>query len=279
MSLPDIFTYLDFRRFLDDWFRCKKESNSRFSHRLFARRAGLKTSSLLHHVIRGDRNLTHHTSEAFSQAMSLNAEEVDFFMALVQLNQAEDHTERNAAWERISATKRFREARPIEGDSVQYLSRWYIPAIRELAHRSDFDPSPKWIARTLRPRVTETQAKRALLVLQSTGMLAECDGILRPAEGTVRTPHEVAGLAAHNYHLGMLERASDAIEAFPPSERFLGGLTVAIPESLVAELKAELAAFQERLLDLCDRHVGDAERVYQLNTQLFPLSAPIEEEP
>ena len=41
--------------------------------------------------------------------------------------------------------------------------------------------------------------------------------------------------------------------------------------SVLATLKEEVAAFQERVLDLCDEAPGD--RVVQLNLQLFPLSA------
>ena len=80
----------------------------------------------------------------------------------------------------------------------------------------------------------------------------------------------------HNYHRGMLERATEAIDAFAQEARQFGGLTVAIPVSLVPRLKQELAAFQERFLHLCDTAEGPPEQVYQLNVQLFPLSAPEE---
>jgi uncharacterized protein (TIGR02147 family) len=70
----------------------------------------------------------------------------------------------------------------------------------------------------------------------------------------------------------MLERARDAIEAFDPEERHLGAVTVAVPASLVPRLKQEVAAFQERVMHLCDTAAEDKDRVYQLNLQLFPLS-------
>lgn len=276
-ELPLVFEYLDHRAFLNDWFAAKKSANSKFSHRMFARLAGQKSPSLLHHVMRGDRNLTPSTTVAFSRAMKLPAAEAEFFALLVRLGQAPTDEERNQAWDRIAATRRFREARMVEGASVEYLSHWYYPAIRELAYRPDFRDDPTWIGGALRPQVSAAKAARAVQTLLDLRLLERTEeGSLRAADATVVTPHEVAGLAAHNYHQGMLTRASEAIDAFDPEERQLGGLTVAVPQSLVPRLKQELAAFQERFLHLCDTETDPADRVYQLNIQLFPLSEPRE---
>ncbi len=278
MVTPNIHSYLDYRRFLRDWFANKKAANPRFSYRGFARRAGQKSPSLLHHVIDGKRNLTPATTEAFARAMKLKVAEAAFFSYLVQLDQAKTSSERNRAWTLISATRRFRDARHIEGEGFEYLSHWYYPAIRELAHRPDFQANADWIAANLRPTITVAKARRALEALQSMQLLVEEDGETRPAEASVVTPHEVAGLAVHNYHQGMLARATEAIDGFEPEERHFGGVTVAVPAALVAHLKEEVAAFQERLLDLCDNTEQPADVVYQLNLHLFPLSSNREEE-
>lgn len=272
IPLPSVFDFLDFRKFLADWFAAKKSVNPKFSHRMFARLAGQKSPSLLHHVIAGDRNLTAPTVDAFTRAMKLAPQEARFFGLLVALGQAETNAERNDAWERISAIRQFREARRIEGAGMEYLNHWFYPAIRELAYRPDFRADPEWIARTVRPQISAARARKALEGLVAMGMLREEGERLVPADGSLVTPHEVAGLAVYNYHQGMLERAQEAMRAFAPSERHFGGVTVAVPQSLVARLKEEVASFQERILFLCDTAPEPKDRVYQLNLQLFPLS-------
>jgi uncharacterized protein (TIGR02147 family) len=274
---PNLYGYLDYRRFLQDWFEAKKRATPSFSYRNFARRAGQKSPSLLHHVMGGKRNLTPATTEAFARAMGLKVAEVDFFRHLVKLDQAKTSSERNQAWAKISATRNFREARHVEGAGFDYLSHWYYPAIRELVMRSDFQSDPAWVASQLRPTISTAKARRALDALQAMELLVDGDDGLRVAEASVVTPHEVAGLAVHNYHQGMLGRAMDAIDAFDPEERHLGAVTAAIPASLVQTLKDEVTAFQERILDLCDRAEGEPDIVYQLNLQLFPLSASRED--
>ena len=269
---PDLFTYLDYRRYLIDWFSWKKAKNSRFSHRAFMQRAGLSSPSLLLSVMEGKRNLTPSTIESFIKALGCTSEAADFFQNLVALSQAENLEERNAAWEKVRATRRFREARVLDGAAVEYLSCWYYPAIRELAAFGQFQADPEWIALMLQPRITTAQARKGLELLQMLGMLKpDADGQLRPAEASLVTPHEVAGMAAMNYHVGMVARAAEAL-AVPPWQRHYCAVTVAIPDALLPRLKQEITRFQERILDLCDSTEEPKSVVYQFNMQLFPLS-------
>lgn len=276
-SLPSPYDYLDYRRYLADWFQAKKVANPRFSHRLFARKAGQKNPSLLHHVMEGRRNLTEATTEAFVTALGLRAGEAQFFGLLIALDQAKHADARNEAWEQISATRRFREARRIDHSAFEYLSNWALPAVRELARRSDFRADPAWIGDQLRPRITPAEAAKALEVLQALGLLIEDEGDWVTAEASVATPPEITRLAVLNYHRGMLERASEAIERFPGTERHLIAVTVGMPESLLPTLKAEANAFLERMMHLCDSATEDTDRIMQMNLQIFPLSAAREE--
>jgi uncharacterized protein (TIGR02147 family) len=269
----DIFAFLDFRAFLERWFETRKARNPRFSHRLFARLAGQKSPSLLLQVIQGKRNLTPATVSAFAEAMKLDVEQTAFFHALVDLDQATNDEQRNEAWARIAAERRFRAARRIDGDSLTYLSSLRIPALRELAALPGFRDDPKWIASVMRPPITPAEARAALDVLFGLGMLVrDDDGNVRPTEVTVATPREVGTLAVHNYHRDACERAREAVGAVAPDQRHFLGLTVAIPPELMPVLKDQLNAVQARLLDLCDANPGLKRRVVQINLHLFPLT-------
>ncbi|MEZ4321567.1 MAG: TIGR02147 family protein [Myxococcota bacterium] len=269
---PELYSYLSYREYLGDWYAARKAADSRFSHRLFARRAGVSSPSLLNEVIGGRRNLTPRTLEGFVHALELDDEAAAFFAALVDLDQAVTDEERNAAFRRVESSRRFRGARRIEGAGFRYLSNWFYPAIRELALCGGFQADPEWIRKQLQPPITAAQAREALDALFEIGLLVQEGDTVRAAEVSVATPHRVSGLAANNYHKQMLERASDSIEGASPDERHLLGVTVAIPASLVPELKRELNAMQERLLHLCDDAVDDAERVYQVELCLVPLT-------
>ncbi len=278
MDRPDVFTYLDSRVFLDEWFTWRKAENSRVSHRSIARRVGERSPSFLADVIKGRRNLTSVRRDALARVLELDEEEERFFGLLVAFDQAADMEEKQRVWERVAATKRFHTARRLDGDSYDYLSRWYYPAVRELVRRHDFKLDPIWVADQLRPRISTEEATEALDALWRLGMLVRSEeGEVSQAEGAISTPRQVLGLAVHNYHRGMLERAREAITSFGPKERHLIGVTVCIPESLVPTLKQEMDDFAAWLLDLCEEAEGDAERVFQLNLNLVPLSSSSED--
>ena len=277
MDAPDIFEYLDHRAFLRDWFDAKKSQNPRFSHRLFARLAGLRSPSALAHVVSGRRNLSPATVEAFSKAMKLDEERAGYFAALVGMAQGGTEGERERDRRAVEGARHFRAARRVDDESAPALSRWTCAAILELAQHPRFREDTAWIAATLRPPITPAQAGEALSLLEGAGLLTRgAAGRLRPAQEAVVTEVQTAAFAM-GYHREMLQRARDALEDVPQAERVFFGLTLSVPHSALDALRREMAAFGERALHLCDAACAEApaDRVHQLNLQLFPLSDQI----
>lgn len=276
-GLPTPYEYLDHRQFLEAWFTAKKRAWPKCSHRWFAGRAGTSVS-LLHHVMRGKRDLSPTAAEGFIRAMALREGEATFFRLLVAFGQADNAAEKSGVWAKIRTTRRFREARPIGRGAYDYLSTWYIPVIRELATTAAFEPDATWISGVLQPPITPAQAQGALDVLKTLGMLVEEDGAWRVAEVSVATPPEVQDLAVRQYHEGMLTLASESIDRFSPAERHLLGITVAVPSAEIAALKQEATALLQQLMDRCDASTAERDRVVQINLHLFPTSRPTGEE-
>ncbi len=271
--LPTVFGYLDYRKYLRDWFDAKKAHNPRYSHRAFSRRTGQRSPSFLSDIISERRNLTEEAIPRVCTALGLEGEDADFFHALVLLDQAGSAREKNEAWARLAATRHFREARRLEGEGFRYLSHWYIPAVRELSALPGFQADAASVARSLCPNITVTEAEEALDCLKDLGMLVPAEGGgWEPREVRVVTPHEVARLAVQNYHEGMLGLARDAIERFPAEERHFLAVTANIPHSLIPKLKAELNGMYDRLLELVDGAVDPADEVVQIHLHFFPLS-------
>lgn len=267
------FQYLDYRAYLRAWFAERKASEPGFGHRVFVQRVGRSSPSMLLDIMRGPRKLSDALVPRFVDALGLSGEEAVFFASLVAFNQAETPTQKATAWESVRASRRFWQARRLGGDATRYLAFWYIPAIRELANCKGFRGEPEWIARRLQPSITTGEARAAIATLLELGFLTKsAEGILQPTKETIVTPHEVSGSDVMHYHADMTERAAGALERTPAKERNYSGLIVAVPMSLLPQLKRELDALQERLLDLCDSEETPHERVYQINLQLLPLS-------
>ncbi len=269
---PDIFTYLSYREYLNDYYVAAKANTRAFSYRYFSRKAGYSSPNFLKLVSEGRRNLSAESVEKFSSALKLDRDEARFFSNLVVLEQAETDAERNEAYEKVAASRTYRGARRIDHGFFDYLSRWYNPAIREMVLRPDFTEDPAWIASQLLPQIRPAQAEKALALLLDLGLLIrDEEGALVHGDAAITTGHEVRSLAIGNFHRQMIERAGESIELVQRELRDISALTVVVSDETVAELKTRIHAFRERLLDLSMRDPNPA-NVYQLCIQLFPLT-------
>jgi uncharacterized protein (TIGR02147 family) len=271
-ALPSVYEYVDYRAFMRDHFAACKATMPQYSFRYLARKAGFTSSNFLKLVMDGDRNLGPQAIEKVAKAMKLDAEAAEFFAQLIAMNQAQTVAERNRAFERVAANRRFRAAKKLDGPLFEYLTHWYYPAIRELAARPDFVDDPAWVAAQISPGIEARQAKSALKTLESLGLLVRGeDGKLARGEASLTTGHEVRSVVIPAYHLQMIERAAKAVETVPPEQRDVSALTVCIKESSLSDLKGKIHRFREEMMERCDSE-PEPERVYQLCIQLFPLS-------
>jgi uncharacterized protein (TIGR02147 family) len=269
----DVFRYLDYRVFLADLYRAKKSRG--FSYRAFSRAAGLGAPNYLKLVIAGKRNLTRSMAVRFAEACSLHGEAAEYFVRLVEFNQAKTNDERNAHYQRLGVFRRYRQAQKLELAHAAYHSTWYLPAIRELCASPAFREDPHWLASVLRPQIKPNEAKQALELLLELGLIERnAAGRLQQTNSVVSTGPQTRSMNIRNYHVEMLRRASEAIELVPAKERDISSLTLCLSASGLERFKARIAEFQRELIELAEQETERSQAV-QVNFQLFPLSIAI----
>ncbi|HEX6245822.1 MAG TPA: TIGR02147 family protein [Polyangiales bacterium] len=274
----NIYGFLDYRALLGALYAHKKQHEYGFSHRAFSRRAGLKSVNLLKLVMDGQRNLSPAVAEHFAAALGLRGPAAEYFCELVRFNQARSARDRASAHERLSKLRPERALRMLDEQHAAYCAQWYIPAIRELAARADFRADAAWIGRTLRPKVSKARVEKALKVLLGLGLLApDATGVPRPVDPLLSTGFSPLGHHIAGYHRAMLERASEAIDLFPSTEREFGALTLCVDPALLPEIKQRLQKFRHELMRFAESQ-GERTQLLQINMQLFPLSHPTSED-
>lgn len=276
---PNVFRYLDARRYLGDYYTHKKATSRAFSYRAFSRRVGLGSPNYLKLVIDGDRNLTPEMARRFGGGCGLEGTSLTYFVDLVAFTQASTTDEKAARYERLIRFSEHRQIHHIDVAYGQYHSRWYVPAIRELAFRKDFRADPVWIAGMLLPPIPVEQAEDALDLLTDLGLLAQDDdGRWAPAEALVSTGAEVKGMHYVQYHRAMIGRALASLDDLVPAERDISSVTVTLGADALPQLKERLRSFRRELLQLSAAH-PDPKRVVQINFQVFPLSKGENDDP
>lgn len=269
---PDIFTYLNYREYLRDYYTQAKAHTKHFSYRYFAKRAGFASSNFLKLVIDGQRNISPQSVDKIAEALGLTASEHRFLAHLVAFDQAEDADERAQRLQAITATQRFWDAKPLDGMMFEYLSSWHNVVVRELAAREDFREDAGWIASQVLPAITPAQASSAMELLLKLGLLVrDAGGRIRRGDPTLDSGHEVTAVGVRQFHRQMIERGREAMDSVPARHRDISGMTVCVRADRLAELKRRIRAFREELMDFCDSQ-EDPDVVMQINMQVFPLS-------
>jgi uncharacterized protein (TIGR02147 family) len=269
----DVFGHRDFRAFLRAYVERRKAQKGGFSVGEFSKRVGLRSPNYLKLVIDDARNITPDVAHRFAEACGLEGDAVDYFCALVAFNQAKTARERELHYVQLQSFRRYRAAHRLDAAQSAYHSEWYIPAIRELCARADFREDARWIGKTLLPPIAPKQAKQALAVLIQLGLLVRDErGRLQQAEILVETPDGPLGHHVVQFHRAMMKRAAEALDRVPRDEREIASLTLCVSEAKLRELKRELEAIREQLVQ---RYMADErpERVVQINFQMFPLSS------
>ncbi len=272
VNKPDIFAYLEYRVFLRDAFAALKAASPRLSYRYFAGRAGYTSPNFLQMVIQGKRSLNSTRTIATAKALKLNKEETEFFRCLVGYDQARSPDEKNLFYQKISGNKRCTSIKALEKDQHDFFSQWYVPVVRELLVHREYTGDINWIAERIFPRITPAQAEQARDWLHGAGLIvwdAEA-GRWRLADPVVRTASEASYAGLRTYHEAALRLAQSAMRDFVPEDRDIRSVTLGVSRAAIPELKSRMENFWNAVLDFAGQ-IEDADTVYQVNMQLFPL--------
>ena len=97
------------------------------------------------------------------------------------------------------------------------------------------------------------------------------DGAWKLSEVGERTNPEVSSMVIRSYNGKMVTLAEQSVDRFPPNERDVSGMTLALSEKMIQKMKIRIQEFKEKILAdiLCDE--SEADYIYQMNFQLFPV--------
>jgi uncharacterized protein (TIGR02147 family) len=179
----DIFQYGDYRTFLADFYRREKARSPGFSHRSFAKRAGLASPNYLKLVIDGLRPVTEKNLSAFLRGLRLSGAPSEYFRTLVSLKESRDEKEKVVLLEKLLKMRVRYSGDPLQVDKDRWevLRSWHHLAIREMVLLKDFQAEPGWIAARLGRKITPAQARESLEILQRLEFLK-----LDPSSGQLR---------------------------------------------------------------------------------------------
>lgn len=274
--MMSILHYTDYRDFLKRHVELKRRQNSRWSVSLWARRLGLGATASLNMILNGQRHPGPRITDSLVRYFSFNPDEREHFLELIALAKLKEEGAPKKLINSLLADflKRRKvgtSARRIDGETFRKISRWHCYAIRQMTLLRDFDGSLDWLEKHFSFPLTRTELLEAVESLAEAGLISvKPDGRIERIESFVTTENDVASESLKRFHSEILGLARESIRKFDVSERELRGLTLAIRKDKIPEAKELIRRFTDELEKLGGQ--PDADEVYQLGVQFFPLA-------
>ena len=273
--MKTLFEFIDYRKFLEHYYKEKKKSSRHFSYRFFAQKTGINSPSFLKHVIDGKRNLTTPAIEKFCNALKLTKKETIYFKHLVLFNQAKTSSEKQEHYAVLRSMSHTVKESVLKSSQFDYFDKWYSVIIRELVCLYDFKDDYKKLAKAIAPPITASEAKKAVKILLKLGLIKyKKDGTYVQSSQALAVDDTITSMAVRSFTERMLEHAKSALHTFDKSERHISGITLGISKATYEVLAAEIDAFKDRVKTIVNRDEHSSQ-VYQINISLFPASVDV----
>jgi uncharacterized protein (TIGR02147 family) len=267
---PAVTAYLDFRSYLKDWFRYRKEIQPAYSMRSFARNPalGISSTSFMTNLVKGERNLTQRQRLAFIKALKLEGPEAEYFDFLVQFNQAKTLDEKNYFFSHLSRHRGSRAKMLLEGQYA-FFTEWQHSVIWNYLGLKGSETEPSRIARHLAEELPPEKIQTSLELLLAMGLVKRTANGYDVAERHLMTDKTVLGQVAKDYHREFLRLAAGALDRYPPEKRQFKVLAFSVSDKGFAAVKQRIEAFLQEVREIVDRD-EEVNQVNVLNIQLFP---------
>jgi uncharacterized protein (TIGR02147 family) len=268
--MPDIFTYTDYRLYLKDFCEETRKVKPFFSYRYIAQKSRLKSAGFISWVVSGKRNMSPSLTHTLASILKLGRREADYFELLVNHNQAKTTDERQHYLDRLLA---FRSTRTtiVDRDRDQYYSRWYYSAVRELVALTEIRDESQ-ISSLLRPPITRFEAREALELLKRLGMIRlNCKKIYERTDAALTSGPNVDPAIIHGFQTATMQLAQSALHRFAKEDRDISTLTFSCNARDLARIRERVRQMRSEITGIACAS-ENADQVFQLNTQFFPLT-------
>ncbi len=268
--MVNIYDYLDYRKFLKEYYEEKKGEDPSFSHRFVASAVGFDASTFTK-VINKKRNLSLKLAAKLSRLLKFKKKEADYFNLLILFDQADNHEEKKLYFEQI-LTFRALKVKTLDAEEYKYFEKWYYIAIRELLGFYKFNDDFNGLASSLTPPIMPKEAKKAIKQLEILGLIYKnAEGFYMPTDQHVSTGDEWESIAISNYQLSTLRLAVEAINRFPREIIDFSTMTLKLSKAGYALLREKIKQMRKELAAL-ESSDSEAMSVYQINVNVFPLT-------
>ncbi len=266
----DIFAYLDYRKYLSDWYHEKKSTNTFISYRYLGNKVGLDASFLVK-LFQEQVHLSQKSNSRFIEFLNLNSKEKEYLEVLISYNRAKKSSEVQIYYQRLISL-RMPHIKKIESDQYEFFNHWFYTAIYEVMRCHNFKGDFRELGRKLRPSISAIEAKNAVKLLERLGFVSiEPGGKYQVKDASLSTGESWMSKAISEYQKKLIGMGIEAIENISKEDRDISTVTVSLSRGTFDTVRERIQSMRKELLELASLEKNPS-LVYQMNFQIFPLS-------
>jgi uncharacterized protein (TIGR02147 family) len=279
---PLLSEYMDFRKFLSDWYNYKRVLSKNdlrpYNYGMFSAAADIKSPNYLKMIIEAHRNLSEEMIVKFARALGFNKEQGEEFRLLVLFGQASDPAERNFFLKELSDFRVQSQLRSgqIDRKVWEKIPNWITWILYAMMDQDGVEFRPEKLRELLRGKASESEIEDSLKTLINSGEIVkdELTGQLRKARNLIDTPDEIPVALVRKLQSQLMYLGLESLFQDSPADREFGSLTLSLTKSEFDELKFKLRQMRKQINkdNSIKRMSTRGDRVYQLNLQLFPVT-------
>jgi uncharacterized protein (TIGR02147 family) len=222
-------------------------------------------------IFQKQRHISSSSIERFIDLCELTGSEAEYFSTLVSFNKAKSDRDIKLHYERLLMLRGVK-TRTLERSQYEYYQKWYYSAILTLLDFYEFTGDYRELATRLDPPITEAQARKSIALLKSLGLVTQNDmGVLKLTNSVLTSGEGCPPFAVKTFQEETMKLAIESLHRHSREERNISTVTITLAKSDLNEINDIIKEFRSALLKFAV-DAKDADTVYQLNVQLFPVT-------
>jgi uncharacterized protein (TIGR02147 family) len=272
-KIPDIFEYINYRNYLNDYYKFRKVQEPGFTHTYICFQLGqVRSKGYFNNVVKGRTNVTTTFVNRFIELLELKAKEANYFRTLVNYNQTVCPAEKEFYFEQIIGLNKT-PFRIIEKNIYQFYKEWYHGAIRALLDVIDYDDDLKKVTEHLYPSITLKQARESIALLKDLCLIQKnSSGFWKPTEKIIATGELIRDELIRQYQMKCCSLAQSVIaDDLKQTHRNIT-MTISVSDDAYDKIINRLMGTKTEIRSIVSRDEKKATKVCHLNLNIFPMS-------
>lgn len=259
----------DYRVLLKRFYQMRKEAMPLYSYRMMGQRLGLDASQLFR-ILQGEQHLPPRCVPLAKDLLELKGRGAQYFDILVAASRTRSQPKRIELLDQAFALRDV-ERKSLDQRELQFLSQWWIPAVRAYLEVCGGKANAKQICKSMVPSITMEQAEEALGVLKDLGLVKKmASGRLALAQSHLTVGGPEKSQAVRHFQRQALGLSAHALDAFEPAARDISTLTIAVDQDGFSDIR-EMAREFRRQVQKRVEECAKPDRVMQLTMALYPV--------